>query len=85
MVVDNHTVNTCNYREIWEGCVLADVLATAEERKGLAALNVAKPKAFFDRDAAMAWPETATTERAEAAGRVKGVTEASHLTCRLLP
>lgn len=39
-----------------------DVLGTAKDRKGLTALNLAKVKAFFDREAAMDWQKAATPE-----------------------
>ena len=54
--------NVGECREIQEKCVLVDVLDTAKERKGLTALNLAKLKAFFDREAAMDWQKTATPE-----------------------
>ena len=50
-----------------KNCALIDAPVTAGDRKGRAALDLAKLKAFLDKDAAMNWPETATTgtERAE--------------------
>lgn len=60
------------------------MLAAAKDRSVLTALDLAKLKAFFDRDAAIVWPATATTERAEA-GRVRWVTESSRVTCHSPP
>jgi len=45
-----------------------------KDRKELTSLDLGMLKAFFDRDAAMVWPGTATAERVEA-GRVKRVTQ----------
>jgi hypothetical protein len=51
--VYHHIVKVQDSRENCENCVLVEVLAIARDLKGLAALDLAKLKAFFDRDAAM--------------------------------